>query len=141
MPMRHAGISEVIRQEILTKDPRYQLEAYEFTLDACQHTQRLLGRKPERDPLEESPANHLTARQLLEGMCDLAQQQFGLLARTVLARWGVNCTDDFGEIVYNLINAELLSKSAEDTKADFHNVFDLDQALKGGFEIKLEEME
>jgi uncharacterized repeat protein (TIGR04138 family) len=138
--MRPSGITEVIRQEVLPRDSRYAVEAYEFVLDAWQHTQRILGRKLERGKIPESPSYHVTGRQLLEGVRQLAIREFGLMARTVLGRWGVNATDDIGEIVYNLITADLMSKTDEDTKQDFHNVFDLDKALTHGFEIKLEEL-
>ena len=38
-------------------------------------------------------------------------------------------TDDFGEIVFTLIDAGLVSKNSEDRREDFRGVFDLDEAL------------
>ncbi len=61
------------------------------------------------------------------------------MARTVLHLWGIHKTDDIGEIVFNLIDAELMSRTAEDTRADFHEVFDLDAALVHGYRIELDE--
>ena len=55
------------------------------------------------------------------------------MARTVFRQWGIRRTDDLGEIVFNLIEASLLSKTDADDRADFHDVFDLDQALTDGF--------
>jgi len=57
------------------------------------------------------------------------------MARVVFRLWGVNRTDDLGEIVFNLIDANLLSKTDRDDRADFHNLFDLDAVLLDNFEI------
>jgi uncharacterized repeat protein (TIGR04138 family) len=128
-------------QQILSRDGRYALEAYEFVLDAWQHTQRLLGKPAPKGKQVESPERHVSGRQLLEGIRDLVLREYGLLARTVLARWGVHRTDDFGDIVFNLIDADLMSKTDEDDRADFHAVYDLDEALTHRYEIKLESTE
>jgi uncharacterized repeat protein (TIGR04138 family) len=141
MPMRDPRVAEAIQRELLVRDQRYALEAYEFVLDAWQHSQRLLGRATPRGKIEEAPDQHLSGRQLLEGIRDLALREFGLMARTVLGRWGVHRTDDFGEIVYNLIAIKLMSKTEEDTRADFHDVYDLDEALTRQYQIKLEDLD
>jgi uncharacterized repeat protein (TIGR04138 family) len=78
---------------------------------------------------------------LLEGIRDLALREFGLMARTVFRRWGVEKTDDFGEIVFNLIEATLMSKTNDDSRRDFQGVYDLDRALLDGFRIDLDEAE
>ena len=46
----------------------------------------------------------------------LAQQEFGLMARVVFRMWGVNATADFGEIVFNLIDAELMTRTDQDRR-------------------------
>lgn len=133
MSLRQVDLSEVVR-----KDPRYQYEAYEFLFAALQHTQKMLGRAPQ-ELREDVPANHVTGRQLLDGFRNLALQEYGLMARGVLAHWGIHTTDDVGEMVFNLVEAGLMSKSQDDKKEDFHGVFDWNEALLGGFEIQLEE--
>ena len=60
----------------------------------------------------------------------------GLLARTVFRMWGINRTDDFGELVFNLVEAGLMSKTDEDSRKDFHAVYDLDEALVRGYRIE-----
>jgi uncharacterized repeat protein (TIGR04138 family) len=125
---------------VVRRDPRYAYEAYEFVFQALEHTQKILGRAAldERaDPTEAR--HHVSCRQLLEGIRAFALQEFGLMARVVFQMWGIRRTDDFGEIVFNLIEAELMSKTTDDSRADFHEVFDLDEALVGGFRIVLEE--
>jgi uncharacterized repeat protein (TIGR04138 family) len=137
MTMHQARIAEVVR-----RDPRYAYEAYEFVYDALTHTQKQLGRHP-RDPAsgELGPQHHVTGRELLEGVRDLALRQFGLMARTVFRLWGIQRTDDFGEIVFNLVSENLMSKTDDDRLDDFHNVYDLDQALVYSYSIRLEEAE
>ena len=49
--------------------------------------------------------------------------------------WGIDRTDDIGEIVFNMIEAKLLSKTEADNRADFHQVYDLDKALADGYTI------
>jgi uncharacterized repeat protein (TIGR04138 family) len=131
MTFRHPGLAEVLK-----RDPRYAYEAYEFLIAALYHTQRRLGKAPPPEHAAPSPEHHVTGRQLLEGVRDLAVREFGLLARTVFRRWGINTTDDIGHMVFNLVDANLMSKTAEDTPEDFHAVFDWDAALADGFDFK-----
>jgi uncharacterized repeat protein (TIGR04138 family) len=131
--------------ELLQRDSRYPFEAYEFVFNALAHTQRMLDRLPEDDPRVSGPTSkksatgerqhHVSGPELLEGVRDLALREFGLLARTVFRMWGINATDDIGEIVFNLIDAELMSQTNEDRKSDFHNVYDMDRALTEGYQI------
>ncbi len=128
--------------QIVERDARYAYEAYEFVFAALSHTQRLLNRVP-RDAEEAAsePQYHVSGRELLEGVRDLALREFGLMARVVFRMWGINRTADFGEIVFNLVSENLMSKSEQDDRADFHDVFDLDQALRDGFKLELGEAE
>jgi uncharacterized repeat protein (TIGR04138 family) len=115
-------------EELVRRDPRYPLEAYEFIFAALTHTQRLMGRNPAPEPGHEDE-HHVSGQQLLGGVRDLALREFGLLARTVFRMWGINRTDDFGDLVFNLIDAGLMSKTRHDDRRDFHNVYDLDRVL------------
>jgi uncharacterized repeat protein (TIGR04138 family) len=132
--MHYSELEEVVR-----RDPRYAYEAYEFLYAALAHTQKMLGIQQTGDASTEQQVQHVSGRQLLEGVRDLALKEFGLMARTVFRIWGINRTDDFGEIVFNLVEAQLMSKTDEDTRADFHAVYDLDQALVQDFRIELRE--
>ena len=129
--MKHPEIAEIVR-----RDRRFAYEAYEFIFDALGHTQKRVGRAPNEDepPGEE---HHVSGKEIVAGAVDLARQEFGFMARTVFQQWGIRRTDDLGEIVFNLIEANLLSKTDADSRADFHDVFDLDRALTDGFAIRL----
>jgi len=125
---------------IVQRDPRYAYEAYEFVFAALSHTQRLLGRTP-ADVVHPGPEHHVSGRELVEGIRDLALREFGLMARVVFRMWGIHCTGDFGEIVFNLVAENMMSKSDQDSRTDFQDVFDLDQALVQGFHLALDEAE
>jgi uncharacterized repeat protein (TIGR04138 family) len=131
--MHFTGLAEVIR-----RDPRYAPEAYEFVFAALRHTQKMLGRLPEEETENPPPQQHVKGRELLEGVRDLALREYGLMARTVFHMWGVERTDDFGEIIFNLIESNLMSKTDEDTRDDFRNVCNFDEALVQGYQIQLD---
>jgi uncharacterized repeat protein (TIGR04138 family) len=132
--MQHQGILEVVRQ-----DPRYAYEAYEFLFEALAHTQRRLDRIPPEDPERAAEGDyHVSGAELVDGFLDLARERFGRLARIVLHLWGVDQTDDVGELVFNLIDSELLSKTDKDCRADFQGLCNLDETLVDRFEIAWE---
>ena len=121
--------------ELIREDPRYTYEAYEFVCEAVTHTQERLGRAAE----EPDADHHVSGGELLRGACELAVAQFGMMAPVVFKMWGIRATDDFGELVFKLIQATRLSKSDRDELEDFHEVFDLEKALTEGFELSLGE--
>src|SRR5215471_4404840 len=121
--------------EIVRRDPRYAYEAYEFIFAALEHTLQMIEKQDAEKG--ESKPRHVTGAELMQGVRELALQEFGLMARTVFRQWGVNRTGDFGVIVFNLVEAELMSKTPEDSLADFENRFDLDEVLVQGFRLEL----
>jgi uncharacterized repeat protein (TIGR04138 family) len=104
--------------ELARKDPRYESEGYRFLFEALAFTLARLGRH-----------GHITGRELAEGIRDKAIEEFGGLARMVLDRWGIRRTDDFGEMVFALVEAGLMGKTESDSKDDFHDVYDFESAF------------
>ncbi len=124
--------------EITRRDSRYPYEAYEFIEEALQYTQKCLHREPmDRAPQEER--HHVSGPELALGAIEYAKREFGMLAHAVFRQWNVQSTDDIGEIVFNLIEAEILFKNESDSREQFHGLFDLEQALTDDFEISLAE--
>ena len=121
-------------QDVIREDPRYPFEAYEFVCEAVTFTQERLGRVPDEEDDPEADY-HVTGEELLRGACELAVEEFGMMAPVVFRQWGVRATDDVGNLVFNLIRAERLSRSDRDDPDDFHDLFDLDKALTEGFEL------
>jgi uncharacterized repeat protein (TIGR04138 family) len=134
MTIYHPKLADIVR-----RDPRYPYEAYEFIFAALAYTQKALGREPRDEPGEEAEAaHHVSGQELLAGVRDFARSEFGLMARIVFHRWGIDRTDDFGEIIFNLVDANLMSKTADDSPRDFHAVYDLDEALLRDYHIALD---
>jgi uncharacterized repeat protein (TIGR04138 family) len=133
--MYQARLADLVR-----RDPRYTYEAYEFVFAALTHTQKMLGRLPGKNDAADAQY-HVTGRELVAGIRDLALREFGFMARIVFRMWGIRSTADFGEIVFNLVQENLMSKTDQDCREDFRDVFDLDRELVQGFRIELDEVE
>ncbi|MDE2809667.1 MAG: hypothetical protein OXN90_14730 [Gemmatimonadota bacterium] len=102
-------------------DGRYKSDAYYFVFNALEYTVQKLGR--DQDTLSEEK-RHISGRDLLFGISEYSADQFGPLTCSVFAHWGVEQTRDFGEIVFNLVGANLLRKTDEDRIEDFVDVYD-----------------
>lgn len=101
----------------------YPASAFQFLRDGLEFT--VLRIHVER----EGDDRHVSGRQLCQGLRDYAIRQYGLLARDVLESWHLHRTEDFGRMVFALIEVGVLAKSDEDTLDDFRGVFDFDDAF------------
>ena len=139
--------------DLLRRDRRYPLDAYIFILESLSFAQEALGmgQEPPAEELEPIPGGeqppggrprskagrsrrrraerHLTGQELCEAARQYALQQYGYLARTVLAAWGLKSTDDFGELVFNMIDIGQMRKTRHDKREDFHDVYDFREAF------------
>ena len=125
------GIEDRI-MAVRRRDRRFGRNAYYFVLDSLDHTMVSLGRDT-----RVGEERHVTGRDLLEGIRDLASEQFGPMASMVFRRWGVRGTEDFGEIVFSLVDAGLLSRRAEDSRLDFADGFDFEETFAERFAERL----
>ena len=107
-----------VAEEIYARDSRYKPDAYEFLMHVLGFTQQKLKRQ-----------GHLTAKELLDGLRDFAIEQYGPMAKTVLNHWGLKRTEDIGNIVFNMIEKKMLSKTESDSLDDFKNVYDFQEAF------------
>jgi uncharacterized repeat protein (TIGR04138 family) len=108
-------------------DPRYKLESYVFVINAVEFTMRSLRRR-----------GHVTGHELLDGIKGLAKREFGPMAKTVFESWGVSTTEDFGEIVFKLIEAGVLGKTDRDSREDFSDVFDFNDVFERQYDWNIE---
>lgn len=104
----------------------YPIDAFAFVQEGLRHTVETLERN--NDQLE-SPSRHVSGRELCIGLREFALGQYGMLARTVLQQWGIERTDDFGEIVFAMVDAGLMRANDDDTTDDFSGVYQFDQAF------------
>jgi uncharacterized repeat protein (TIGR04138 family) len=85
----------------------------------------------------EKMNRHVTGQQLCWAIRDVALQRLGLMARHVLARWGITRTEDIGQIVFALVNNGWLAKQPTDSIDDFNHVFSFYEAFDRAYRIKL----
>lgn len=123
MPEKCDGVEERI-VDVRRRDRRFARNAYYFVLDSLDHTMVGLG----RDGLV-GEGRHVGGKELLEGIRSLAAEQFGPMAPLVFQRWGIRESQDFGEIVFNLVDAGLLSRREEDSRLDFADGLDFETAF------------
>ncbi len=105
-------------EQYLRKNDRYDAWAYAFIYEALGHTVKLFK-------LNTNEEVHVTATQLCEGICSLATQDLSILARTIFSMWGIKETEDIGEIVFILVECEVIRQNEDDSKEDFIGLFDL----------------
>ena len=112
---------------IIAGDPQYRVQAYLFIIDALEFTMSRLGRR-----------GHVSGEELLDGIRDLAKREFGPTAKMVFESWGVSSTEDFGEIVFRLVESGLLGKTEDDSIEDFMEVYDFGEVFEKGYDWKID---
>jgi uncharacterized repeat protein (TIGR04138 family) len=128
--MQDPDFAEIV-DLICKEDTRYDRKAYSFVRLGLDQTVKNLKKS---DPARTQQSQHVSGRELLEGLRAYALDQFGPLAKTVLESWGVHRCADFGEIVFNLIDYRVFSKTETDRREDFAEVFDFDDAFVKPFQ-------
>ena len=112
-------------EEVIIADGRYPPEAYAFLHEGlAKAVKDTYGPESGRDA-----TRHVTGQQLCCALHDLAIERWGMLARTVLAKWTIRETLDFGNMVYLLIRHGFMKKTEADSIEDFRDVFDFADAF------------
>ena len=125
--MQQFDYNEVL-ETILAKDNRYLREAYQFVREGLDYTQHKMARMSgAKEP------RHVTGRELTDGMRQYALETYGPMAKLLLDEWGIRSTEDFGEIVFNLVENNLLAKTENDTRDDFAEGYDFGEAFTTPF--------
>lgn len=123
-------------RNLLQEDPRFKIEAYQFIRESLQFAHENLDKvRSESRPDDPSDVRHLTGQELCQAGRLYAIQQYGYLAKMVLATWGLESTSDFGEVVYNLIRIEQMRKSDSDRREDFNDVYEFEDAFQPEFQL------
>jgi uncharacterized repeat protein (TIGR04138 family) len=108
-----------IMDRIRAREPRYREGAYLFVLAALEFAQARLAER-----------RHISGAELCAAVRELAVNRFGVMARLVLAHWGVRRSADVGEIVFTLVDLGLLISQPTDTKEEFAGLFEFDDAFE-----------
>ncbi|MEO1009494.1 MAG: Minf_1886 family protein [Planctomycetota bacterium] len=129
-------MDELIDWHELRSRAPFALEAFQFVREGLAHT--VAGFDASRDgpvPADDG-TRHVTGQELCVGLRSYAVERYGLLARTVLRKWGVTTTEDFGKIVYAMVDAGLMRTSDQDSLDDFRGVYDFGEAFEGGVDAQ-----
>ncbi len=130
---------------LIANDRRYKREAYLLVRESLQFAHEVLGLGEEQssEPMpdlpeesENTPDRHITGQELCEAIRQYSLHLYGYMAKTVLNSWGLRSTADFGEVVFNLIRAKQMSKTPQDSRADFEDVYDFEEAFCKNFHIQ-----
>jgi uncharacterized repeat protein (TIGR04138 family) len=119
--MQKIDFTEAV-DRLTESEPRFHRDAFFFLREALDYTVKLRKRQ-----LGES--GHVNGAQLCEGIRQLAIKQFGPMVPTVFSYWGLQRTDDFGDMVWMLIELGVFGKTDSDSRADFRNVYEFETAF------------
>ena len=115
-----------IIETIYGADCRYKEDAYAFVMEALSYTQKKFKR-----------FKHVTGEEMLIGIRELLLEKFGPMTLTVLNYWGIKSTEDFGNIVFNLVENRVLSKTEEDRIESFKDAYDFVEVFDYGYRKQL----
>jgi uncharacterized repeat protein (TIGR04138 family) len=102
-------------EELAESCGRFRTEGFLFVFRALEHCRNRLKR-----------SGHVSGQELVESARQLAIEEYGPMAKSVLNHWGIERTEDFGEIVFLLVENDLLGKTDEDKIDDFRDGFDFE---------------
>jgi uncharacterized repeat protein (TIGR04138 family) len=141
MPPQHEyGQSQPVQKAIepvIEEERVYSREAFDFVRRGLTYTVDRVH-AAQTDP---KASRHVSGAQLCEGLREFAIMRWGFLARAVLRRWNVTRTEDFGRIVFTLVESGEMSKTDEDTVEDFNRVYDFATAFEAGYRIERRSIE
>lgn len=141
MPPHHGKSME----QVIREDGRYPPAAFAFLHEGLSRAVRAVHGEdaPARAQVAaaagmDRPRHHVSGQQLCQALRRLAIERWGLLARTVLHRWNIHSTTDFGKMVYLLVDWGFMRTSEGDSIEDFRDVFDFERDLSAptAFELK-----
>jgi uncharacterized repeat protein (TIGR04138 family) len=120
--MQKLNFAEAV-DEIVRVDGRYDSDAYYFVREGLDFTIKMFKKD------SRGTGRHVSGQELLDGLRRYALDQFGPMAKTVLTYWGVKQCEDFGEIVFRMVDKGILGKTEQDTLEDFKGGYDFDEAF------------
>ena len=120
--MQPTNFEEVL-DKIVAQDSRYHLQAYHFVRGALDYVQKPSSKS------RKIEACHITGQELLAGLRAYALEMYGPMTKALLNEWGIHRCEDIGEIVFNMVDSGLLSKTETDSRDDFKSGYDFSEAF------------
>jgi len=116
-----------VLSKIVESDPRYHRDAYAFLRDSLEFTQKVISKA------NKNQVRHISGQELLNGIREYALLTYGPMTATVLEEWGIKSCEDFGNMVFLMVENNLLRKQEQDSPADFKNGYSFDEAFRKPF--------
>jgi uncharacterized repeat protein (TIGR04138 family) len=116
-----------ILNKIVESDPRYHRDAYAFLRESLEFTQKLISKA------NKNQVRHITGQELLHGIREYALITFGPMTATVFEEWGIRSCEDFGNMVFAMVENNLLRKQEQDSPGDFKNGYSFEEAFRAPF--------
>lgn len=114
--------------KMVEQDPRYHRDAYVFLREALEFTQKVIS-KANKDRVR-----HISGQELLNGVREYGLLSFGPMTAMVLEEWGIRSCEDFGNMVFLMVENNLLRKQEQDSPEEFKNGYSFDEAFRKPFE-------
>lgn len=118
-------------QQVVDAVGTYPVDAFIFVREGLSYTADKIHGQGD-DP---ESTRHISGRDLCMGLREYAQHKWGYLARTVLRRWNITTTLDFGRIVFALVEHNHMQKTEDDSLLDFRQVYEFRTALESDYRI------
>ena len=118
-------------EQVIDEQGLYPPDAFDFVRRGLSYTVEQIH----AELTDPEASRHVSGQQLCEGLRHYALLEWGLLARTVLQRWNITRTEDFGKIVFTLIESGEMAKTEDDTQEDFRHVFDFATGFESNYRI------
>lgn len=118
---------EDVLNKMVEQNPQYHRDAYLFLREALEFTQKAVGKT------NKNTVRHITGQELLNGIREYALAVFGPMTPTVFEEWGIRTCEDFGQMVFLMVENNLLRKTDNDRPEDFKNGYSFDEAFRKPF--------
>jgi uncharacterized repeat protein (TIGR04138 family) len=118
---------EDILDRIVETDKRYSRDAFVFLREALEFTQKAISKA------NKNQVRHVTGQELLNGIREYALAVFGPMSMTVLEEWGIRSCEDFGNMVFLMVENNLLRKTETDCMDHFRAGYDFESAFRKPF--------
>ena len=109
-------------EDVVAKDSRYNARAYALLADVVHY-------------LSGEDGRHCSGEDILDEFKERALDQYGPLTYTVLTEWGLQSTEDIGEMMFNLTESGRIQKDENDTPESFANGYDFKETFLGPYQI------
>ena len=103
-------------EDVVAKDSRYNARAYALLTDVIHY-------------LSGEDGKHCSGEDILDEFKERALDQYGPLTYTVLTEWGIQSTEDIGEMMFNLVDAKRIQRDENDSADAFSGGYDFKEAF------------